>query len=90
VRQLLQVSLAVFTLKRRALGNQDIPRLLDGFGSLLIAFFMEPALLIFVNFTDHFVVEVLNQMEVIEHRLDVRAALFKRLLEIRVHIVSNS
>ena len=80
----------VLLLERRTLGHENIPGLLQSLCSLDISGFIKAALLILANLADHLIVEVLDQMEVVKDRLDMRAALFKSFLEVGVHIAGDS
>lgn len=43
-----------------------------------------------MGFRDHLVIKVLDYMEVLEYRLNVRALILKCLLEVRVHVGGDS
>ena len=72
----------VFLLQRGTLGHENIPGLLQPLCCLNIALCIQAALLVLADRADHLVVEVLDQVEVVEDRLDMRAEFFKRFLKV--------
>ena len=79
----------VLPLKRLSRCCQDIFCLLQCPGSLDVAFLIKATLFILTNFAYYLIVEVLDDMEVIEYRLDMGTLFLKRFLEIRVHVAGD-
>ena len=59
-------------------------------GCFEVSFFSEPSLLIAPDFADHPIIEVFDDVEVVEYRLDPFAALLEGLLEIGIHVAGDS
>ena len=77
------ISVRSFFPERRTLGHQDMSGLLQSLDRLNLSGFVKTALLILANLTDHLVVEVLDRMEMVKDRPDMRAALLKGFLSYR-------
>lgn len=63
--------------------------LLQSLDRLNLSGFVKAALLILANLTDHLVAEVLYRMEMVKDRPDMRAALLKGFLKVRIHIAGD-
>ena len=74
--------LLILSLKGLTGRGQDILRLLQLSGSLRLAFFQQALLFVLPDGADNLIVEVLDNMEVVKYRLDMRATLLKGFLKV--------
>ena len=81
--------LLVLFLQCGAIGHQDILGLLQCPGGSDVPFIHEALLLILTYFTDHLLVEVFDDMEMVKHRLNPGAFFLKSLRKIGVHIAGD-
>lgn len=84
------LGIQILLLERRTLGHEDIPGFLQSLGRFDIPALVKTALLILSDLADHLVVEVLDEMEVVEYRLNVGTAFLKRLLKVGIHVAGDS
>src|SRR5690606_17528505 len=74
--------LPVFALQRLPRRHQDIAGPLEGLSSFVLTHRLKTPLFVFAHFSDHFVIEILDDVEMVEDRLDVGALFLKGFLEV--------